>query len=60
MTGYVYHEKVNQQIDLVHNLIESFKNDKEFAQFFKDISLVSVTKTTLNDYTVTQFHVKCN
>ncbi len=56
----VYNKDPNQEIRIVNTFMSKLKKDKRLAEFFKNVSLVSMFQQEINGHKVVLINVKCN
>ncbi len=59
MSGYVYHENVNEQFRLVYRLQKNLKDDKVLTEYFNTIDILTTESKNLQGFDVTYFKIKC-
>ena len=59
LSGYVYHENVNEQFRMIPKFQRNLKNNNEMSEFFKNIDILTTDSKKLNNFDVTYFQIKC-
>ena len=57
--GYAYSKNTFEQFGLVNALLKKLQIDKNYSDNFKKIILKTMKSTTLDDYRVTSFFIRC-
>lgn len=59
LNGRVFLKERNKEFEAVNELYSNLKNNPSFSKTFKDISIVSLNRTKVQDYEVTDFVISC-
>ena len=60
MNGEVFKEDPNEEIKVVNQIFSDFKNDKDLAQFIKNVVLGPLNREGINGRQVTVFNIHCS
>jgi hypothetical protein len=59
MSGYVYHQNVNEQFRLVNSFVSRLKEDEDFTKSFDTIDLGSINQAVVENFNVARFQINC-
>lgn len=57
--GVSYSADSTKEFEIVDNFVERLKNNQTFAQYFKEIKIVSLNRTSVRDTDVASFIISC-
>lgn len=57
--GYAYSKNTSEQFGLINDILKELQNNKDYAENFKKIILQTIKSTTIDDYHVTSFFIRC-
>ena len=59
LTGYAYHEDLQEQFTLADQFVRNLREEAKFNRYFKNIKLEVVKRETITDFNVTYFRIAC-
>ncbi|MBU0469166.1 MAG: pilus assembly protein PilM [Candidatus Omnitrophica bacterium] len=57
--GYSYSKETSEQFGLINDILKKLQTSKEYSENFKKIILKTIKSTTIDDYHVTYFFIRC-